>query len=107
MDKKQLKDIGYKVFAYIIIYICINLYMKSDAAFEFENWYYIGNIGSASIVYLIIMLGSDSVSYRLKEDNQLKGKLDKLTITKTGLIGHGIVIVLSVVVAALMGGIFN
>lgn len=107
MNKKQLKDIGYKVFAYIIIYICINLYMKSDSAFDFENWYYIGNIAATSIVYLIIVLGSDSVSYRLKEDNQLKEKLDKLTISKVAIIGHGLAILFTIIIAASIGGIFK
>lgn len=107
MNKKQLLDLGYKVFAYIVIYICINLYMKSDDAFDFENWYYIGNIGATSIIYLIVFLGSDSVSYRLKNDNQLKAKLAKLTITKTVIIAHGVIILISVTAAMLIGGIFN
>lgn len=107
MNKQQLKDLGYKVFAYVAIYIIINLYMKSDDAFDFENWYYIGNVGATSIVYLIIFLGSDSVGYRLKDDNELKTKLEKMTISKKAMIAHGVVIAISLVISILIGGIFN
>ncbi len=102
MDRKKLKEISYKVFAYIIIYLCINLYMSSSTAFDFQNWYYIGNIAAASIVYLIIYLGSDSVGYRLNNDNKLKERLDRMTITKNGIIAHGVIIVVFVTIAILL-----
>ena len=80
---------------------------KDHKKSENYPWYYIGNIGATSIVYLIIYLGSDSVSYRLKEDNQLRDKLAKFTISKKAIIAHGVVILITLVIAILIGGVFN
>jgi len=102
MTRKQLIDIGYKVFVYVSIYLLINLYMKTDNAFDFANWYYIGNIGLASMAYLIIFLGKESIRYRLKDENSFKTKLEKMTISKNAIIIHGIIIIISVAVAILL-----
>ncbi len=97
MNKEAIKQYGYKAMQYIAIYIVITMYMQSK--FEFENWHYVGNIGAASIVYLIIYLGSDSVSYRLKEDSKWKERMEKLKISKGETIFHVVLAVLSLAVA--------
>lgn len=102
MEKLNWKDIAYKIMIYVVLYICINLYMQSRPMYEFENWYYIGNIASASILYLIVFLGKESVSIRMSDENEWKSRLSKLSIEKREVIFHGIVITVFVTIALLL-----
>ena len=104
MDKVNWKDIGYKVMVYVILYVCINLYMQSRPMYEFETWYYIGNIASTSILYLIVFLGKESVRHRLNDENQMKSRLSKLGIDKKEVIFHGIVIIIFVTISLFLEG---
>jgi len=79
--------------------------MINSDAFLFESWYYIGNVASASIVYLIIFLGKESVNYRLSDSHKWKPRLNQMTISKQGIIFHAIVIVTFVSIVLFMGKI--
>lgn len=103
MKQSNFKDLLYKCFAYVAIYIIINLYMKMSNAFVFESWYYVGNIASASIGYLIVFLGKESVNHRLSDTNKWKSKLSQMTISKSAIIFHGIIIVVFVGIAIAIG----
>jgi len=105
MKTNQIKDIIMKTLVYILLYGAVTLYMMKSQADTFANWYYIGMIALTSAFYLIIFLGSDSVSYRLKADSPWKERLDKLTISKVGIIVHGVIIVISILITMMIDGL--